>query len=91
MRPVRFELTPPKRIELESIALDHSAMNALRVIKGKENTIERLKTCEREKKKQKTKPAVGFEPTTPCLRGRCNNHYATLASQVFFSFFLSFV
>ena len=31
-------------------------------------------------KKQLVKPAVGFEPTTPCLRGRCNNHYATLAT-----------
>ena len=29
LHPVRFELTPPKRIELESIALDHSAMNAV--------------------------------------------------------------
>ena len=29
MRPVRFELTPPKRIELESIALDRSAMDAI--------------------------------------------------------------
>ena len=28
MHPVRFELTPPKRIELESTALDRSAMNA---------------------------------------------------------------
>jgi hypothetical protein len=28
MHPVRFELTPPKRTELESVALDHSAMDA---------------------------------------------------------------
>ncbi len=28
MHPVGFEPTPPKRIELESTALDHSATNA---------------------------------------------------------------
>jgi hypothetical protein len=35
MHPVRFELTPPKRIELESTALDHSAMNAPFIYKNK--------------------------------------------------------
>ena len=29
MHSVGFEPTPPKRIELESTALDHSAMNAI--------------------------------------------------------------
>ena len=29
MHPVRFELTPPERTELESVALDHSAMDAI--------------------------------------------------------------
>ena len=29
MHPVGFEPTPPKRTELESVALDHSATDAL--------------------------------------------------------------
>ena len=32
MHPVRFELTPPKRTELESVALDRSAMDAQIII-----------------------------------------------------------
>ena len=32
MRPVGFEPTPPKRTELESAALDHSATNAKFII-----------------------------------------------------------
>ena len=34
MHPVGFEPTPPKRIELESIALDHSATDAYLTLIG---------------------------------------------------------
>ena len=38
MHPVRFELTPPKRSELESDALDRSATDALLLEVGFEPT-----------------------------------------------------
>ena len=39
-------------------------------------------------KKNNVKPMVRFELTTPCLQGKCNNHYATSAH--FFYDFLCF-
>ena len=67
MHPVGFEPTPPKGTELESVALDHSATDALNL------------NCSNTAKIFVMQPAARFELATPCLRNRCNNRYAVLA------------
>ena len=67
---MRFELTPPKRIELESIALDHSAMNALCVMKAKktkDSPVIALSTLSRKKKKTKNEASGGIRTHDPLL------------------------
>jgi hypothetical protein len=71
MHSVGFEPTPPKRTELESVALDHSAMNAIFII-----IIIII-----------IKPTTRIELATLCLRNRCNNHYATLAYFIILLFY----
>ena len=66
MHPVGFEPTPPKRTELESVALDHSATDA-------------YKFTAYVRQKFMPQPTARFELATPCLRNRCTNHYAMLA------------
>ena len=77
MHPVGFEPTPPKRIELESIALDHSATDAC-ISAG---------ICSTSAGKififvatAVSKPPARFELATFCLRNRCTNHCAMVAS-----------
>ena len=76
MHPVGFEPTPPKRIELESIALDHSATDAC-ISAG---------ICSTSAGKififvatAVSKPPARFELATFCLRNRCTNHCAMVA------------
>ena len=63
VHPVGFEPTPPKRTELESVALDHSATDALRL----------------DVVLLYIQPTARFELATFRLRNGCTNHYATLA------------